>query len=54
MNFVEVFKIMVFEEIIRQNVEQAVSRFKQTNSLFYVFYQFYLSDLIIKDHNLEL
>ena len=50
LNFVEVFKIMVFEEIIRQNVEQAVSRFKQTNSLFYVFYQFYLSDLIIKDH----
>ncbi len=28
---------MVFEKIIRQNVEQAVSLFKQTNSLFYAF-----------------
>ena len=28
---------MVFEKIIRQNVEQAVSLCKQTNSLFYAF-----------------
>ncbi len=28
---------MVFEKIIQQNVEQAVSLFKQTNSLFYAF-----------------
>ncbi len=41
---------MVFEKITRQNVEQAVSLFKQTNSLFYVFYQNLLSDLIFKDH----
>ena len=31
------FRLMVFEKIIRQNVEQAVSLFKQTNSLFYAF-----------------
>ncbi len=28
---------MVFEKIIRQNVKQTVSLFKQTNSLFYAF-----------------